>query len=988
MKKLIYLFLMFFVLNVNAKETAVQQPFLSLTDSQGVGLEMDKLQMRSVLDGITAFTEIEMHFYNPQDRVIEGRFNIMLPSNASISRFAMEINDRWMEGEIVEKQKARRAFEDFLHRRQDPALLEQDAGNMFSARVFPIPAKGVKKLIVSYSELLVNNEGKYTVPLSSLPKIKDLSLKILYKDKDKPGAGFSSSYGTSTATNWKVVSFENKDFKPKEDYILTLPQIKNKETIALKAGEIFAVKLHPYAFANAPAKESYKNVVVLIDASVSQMPDFAGNIDYLQKVLAKIQGKVSVYSFNQETETVDGLDKLKNFKPLGATNLEKALEKISADVKTAGTRLLVVSDGVATAGETDYVKLVQIIAANKNIERTDVLTLTSYKNEKFLKALSAASKNAGVVINKNINETAAAAKLTQSTVKTVLFAVDGAQWFWPENAAGLQQNDEVVVFAQAKEGKTPSLTVNGKTVSFKTEPADKHLLKREWVRARIDKLLDMESKTEDKDLKGALNKQIIEVSEKERVLSPYTAMLVLETENDYRRYNIDRNALADIMTVGPDGIVMVERKPEDIAVPVIPEPEPVRPVPVPLPRPFSRETQKSMAVPAEALSVNEALSAERVDFSFDEEISASDSFGNADFAAPASAARQRSAQSEVQRSAVSESRPATPSRPRLAEQAAGEPDQKSDKTNSLPKTDPLAGKFKEFSQLLKSGKSSEGIDFALKWIAEEPDNMLAFIALGDAYAAKNNAKQAALAYGSIIDMYPGRVDMRRFAAQKLLTLNYGAATLLAIDSLTKALADRPDHQTTYLLLSVAHYQNGDKIKAIDVLVNALNSNKTFVRNNSRNVFEEQIGLIASTLSDKEKDDKIKDIVRKFKLNTSIKPQMRFLLTWETDANDVDLHVYDKDYYHSYYSSKNLKSGGRLYADITNGYGPECFAMEDPTAFPYYVYANYYNMGPMGYGMGSVTIVRYYKNNSLNLEVVPFVIMKNRSYIDIAKVTKF
>ncbi|HMV35929.1 MAG TPA: hypothetical protein PKD60_08555, partial [Turneriella sp.] len=54
---------------------------------------------------------------------------------------------------------ARRAYEDFLHRRQDPALLEQSGGNEFTARVFPIPAKGMKELVLSYSHELVQQTG-------------------------------------------------------------------------------------------------------------------------------------------------------------------------------------------------------------------------------------------------------------------------------------------------------------------------------------------------------------------------------------------------------------------------------------------------------------------------------------------------------------------------------------------------------------------------------------------------------------------------------------------------------------------------------------------------------------------------------------------------------------------------------------------------------------------------------------------------------------
>ena len=71
-----------------------------------------------------AFTELRMVFENPNDRQIEGRFEIDMPPGAAISRFAMKIHGRWQEGEVVERQAARVAYEYFLHRKQDPALLE------------------------------------------------------------------------------------------------------------------------------------------------------------------------------------------------------------------------------------------------------------------------------------------------------------------------------------------------------------------------------------------------------------------------------------------------------------------------------------------------------------------------------------------------------------------------------------------------------------------------------------------------------------------------------------------------------------------------------------------------------------------------------------------------------------------------------------------------------------------------------------------------
>src|SRR5437762_2696781 len=133
--------------------TPAESP-LELTASDGSGLTLTALAADVVIDDPLAFTELHLTFRNPENRVREGRFRITLPQGAVVSRFAMRVGDRWQEGEVVERQAARVAYEDFLHRRQDPALLESEAGNEFSARVFPIPPAATKELIISYSQEL------------------------------------------------------------------------------------------------------------------------------------------------------------------------------------------------------------------------------------------------------------------------------------------------------------------------------------------------------------------------------------------------------------------------------------------------------------------------------------------------------------------------------------------------------------------------------------------------------------------------------------------------------------------------------------------------------------------------------------------------------------------------------------------------------------------------------------------------------------------
>jgi hypothetical protein len=123
----------------------------SLTASDGSGLALARVQVKAVVQGPLAYTELHLWFHNPEMRRREGTFQIALPPHAAVSRFAMASDGTWLEAEVVERQLARRAYDDFLHKRQDPALLEKAPGNQFTAKVFPIAPGEDKQIIVAYS---------------------------------------------------------------------------------------------------------------------------------------------------------------------------------------------------------------------------------------------------------------------------------------------------------------------------------------------------------------------------------------------------------------------------------------------------------------------------------------------------------------------------------------------------------------------------------------------------------------------------------------------------------------------------------------------------------------------------------------------------------------------------------------------------------------------------------------------------------------------
>src|SRR5215470_12819761 len=152
---------------------------ISLSDPDGQELILEDLSARTAVQGMLSLTELELRFRNPKARRIEGRFTCTLPPNAAISRFAKEVNGQLMEGEVVERLRANQVYEQFLHQMRDPALLEQDQGNRFSARIFPIEANQSVRIVLSYSMLLPLRDGvrRYALPLRGVPSIRHFTFR-------------------------------------------------------------------------------------------------------------------------------------------------------------------------------------------------------------------------------------------------------------------------------------------------------------------------------------------------------------------------------------------------------------------------------------------------------------------------------------------------------------------------------------------------------------------------------------------------------------------------------------------------------------------------------------------------------------------------------------------------------------------------------------------------------------------------------------------
>ncbi|HJX29286.1 MAG TPA: VIT domain-containing protein, partial [Thermoanaerobaculia bacterium] len=275
---------------------------IRLTASDGTGLSLVALEANGVLEPPLALTELRLTFENPRNETIEGRFRITLPPGSAISRFAMKIGDSWQEGEVVERQRARQAYEDFLHRRQDPALLEQEAGNEFSARVFPIPARGRKELIVSYSHALTRAEDPYVIPLLGLPEIGQLDLRVLLGERLVEGA--ASNLG-GEVNDRRVVQLRKSAWTPDRDFEIGQDRVASRG--GLRHANLAVVRVAP---AVGAVPQEIAGLYVLVDSSASRALGYPAQVRRLAELVAGLRegaGSTTpfgVAAFDQEVVSV------------------------------------------------------------------------------------------------------------------------------------------------------------------------------------------------------------------------------------------------------------------------------------------------------------------------------------------------------------------------------------------------------------------------------------------------------------------------------------------------------------------------------------------------------------------------------------------------------------------------------------------------------------------------------------------------------------
>lgn len=126
---------------------------------RGTPLHLKYLTINTEITDGVAVTTVKQTFRNQSRRQIEGTYVFPLPDNAAVGSFSMTINGKKLHGEVLDKETARRTYEQIVRRTRDPGLLEYLGSRLYRASIFPIPPGGIAEVELQYAQTLRETGG-------------------------------------------------------------------------------------------------------------------------------------------------------------------------------------------------------------------------------------------------------------------------------------------------------------------------------------------------------------------------------------------------------------------------------------------------------------------------------------------------------------------------------------------------------------------------------------------------------------------------------------------------------------------------------------------------------------------------------------------------------------------------------------------------------------------------------------------------------------
>ena len=883
-------------------------------------MQLQELSMDILVMGQTAVTTMEMTFYNPNNRVMEGEFEFPLSDGQEVSRFALDINGKLREGVVVDKALGRQAFEDIARRNVDPGLLEKTEGNNFRARVYPMPAQGVRRILIAFEQELSQKDGRdfYFLPIASGVKLKHFKLRTEVVSRlVKADIENTLQLNFGQSRNSYISEVKKENYTLDKNIGLTFPKIDKpqlltatKETDSYLYGNI-ALEKH-----SLKKKESPKRIGILWDtSSSSQKRDFAKEFALLDAYFKEIKEvKVALTTFHIRSSAAIPF-KVENG---NWQELRQYLEKLVYDGATDPQAMLfpqesdeyfLFSDGIFNFRDKnfDFTRLIGQLHAPVNVVCSQLVA-----NGDKLQYLSGAT--GGSFINLNTQEVSEAVKALQYQAFQVLdYKVKKGNVvnIYPQKGTLVGENFTFSAYLNSEEATLvvslgyPNKVIVEKELTFSknTAASDEEfaLLRRVWAEKKIAQLRR----------EGAESKAIDVVGRRYGIVTEGNSLIVLETAEDYLRYQI---------TPPKELEQEYNKRSAEIETEKITEKEALEEV-LALSKEQTSWWQTSYPIKARkkgrriGTSPSPAIMAE---YNNAAEVLRDVSHDDAKMADMGTAGYDIIADNSAQPMEMELAEP-------VAKTLGYEPPQATIVLNAYDPDTP-------YLKVMEYAEPDKVIETYHKLKKEYGQTPSFYVDVADYFFKKGDLAQAVLVVSNLAELNLEDAQLLRVLGYKLSSYK---AYKDAIEVFRKVVAIREEEPQSYRDLGLALAEDKQYQEAVETLYKVV-----------KNAWDERFGDVQlitmndiNSLIARHKGIKTSFIDKRLLKSEPV--DIRVVLSWDTDNCDMDLWVTDPTDEECLFSNPLTYLGGKISKDVTQGYGPEEFMIKKAPKGTYKIAVDYY-----------------------------------------------
>jgi len=943
MKQLCSLILLFFTISsAFAQKIILPQVKVSQEDN-AKPMQLQDLSIDILVVGQTAVTTMEMTFYNPNSRVMEGEFEFPLSNGQEVSRFALDINGKLREGVVVDKALGRKAFEDIARRNVDPGLLEKTEGNNFRARVYPMPRRGTRKILIAFEQELSQKNGQdfYFLPIANAVKLKKFKIHTEVVSRFvKADIQNTLQLDFTQSRNSYISEVEQANYTLDKNIALLFPKIDKPQLITATNGN------ESYLYGNVALekqslreKEAPKSIGILWDSSLSnEKRDFAKEYALLDAYFKEIKNtKVTLTTFHIRAakpvtfEVKDG-----NWQ-----ELREYLEKQVYDGATDGNAMvfpkgadqyLLFSDGIFNFGakEFDLPSLVKSLQA-------PVSVISSLQVANWDKLQYLAGATGGALINLTTQALPEALKaLRYQSFQLLDYKVKSGNVtnIYPQKGALVEENftfagqlsseEATVVISLGYPGKViveKELTFTKDNTSGTGEFA---LLRRIWAEKKIAQL----------QREGALAKDIDAVGRQYGIVTEGNSLIVLETVADYVRYQITppkelQREYERLVNKEKQDKEKEKKEHLDYVVKLSEAQSKWWNTSFPIAgtQPVKNTAKRSSDESAAGINMRASASVSR-SLAIRGVGSISES-SEAELAEMVISGYSRSSRKERRQNKKAAKETAQV----LNDEEESEAE---DRSGELANTSKIAlndyNPDTPYLKVMEYADPAKAVETYYKLKKEYGQTPSFYVDVADYFFKKGDTDQAILVVSNLAELSLEDAQLLRVLAYKLSAYK---AYPEAVSISRKVVAIREEEPQSYRDLGLALAQAGEYQQAIETLYKVVERPwdqrfrdvQLIVMNEINNIINTQKGLRTSFID--------KRLLKKEPVD------IRVVLTWDTDNSDMDLWVTDPEEERCFYLYRQTYLGGIISQDVTGGYGPEEFMLKKAPKGNYKIEVNYY-----------------------------------------------